>query len=76
MHEGVTLDAVIIEGPPLDEKWLIWHNANGVAYEQILEDLKFYSKELGVSVLCYNYRGVGQSTGSSNIPRELHSYCQ
>jgi len=43
--------------------WIIWLNANGVCFEEILQFLAEYGATVGCHVLAFNYRGVGLSTG-------------
>jgi len=84
--DGAVLDAVEILHPEnvrylknhIDEKsnkgnncWLLWVNPNGGAYEHILEFLNKYSLEVGMSVLAFNYRGVGRSTGAPRVAADL-----
>lgn len=59
----MTLDGVTIAAQWPSKQWVIWTNANGVPYEQNLVFLYEYCNKLGVNVLSFNYRGVGQSTG-------------
>jgi len=61
--DGATLDAIEIPLGRPTNRWAIWTNANGVLYEQNLVFLRVYGMKLGVNVLTFNYRGVGDSTG-------------
>eukprot|EP01121_Diplochlamys_sp_Union-15-3_P005636 TRINITY_DN15973_c0_g1_i1.p1 TRINITY_DN15973_c0_g1~~TRINITY_DN15973_c0_g1_i1.p1 ORF type:complete len:376 (+),score=35.88 TRINITY_DN15973_c0_g1_i1:115-1242(+) len=49
--------------PPEQQKWILWLNANGVFYEQIMELLEDYARRVGCSIMSVNYRGVGLSEG-------------
>lgn len=57
------LDAAIIGGNT-GREWIIYSNANGVCYEHILPYLYRISSTLNKRVLVYNYRGVGNSSGT------------
>lgn len=46
-----------------DAKWLVWCNANGVIYEQILEFVAKYATRIGCNAVVFNYRGVSGSNG-------------
>ena len=67
MVDGM-LDAVIVgtepnASVPTETKWIVYANANGVCYEHALPDIDALGKRLERSVLVFNYRGVGASTG-------------
>jgi hypothetical protein len=57
---------------PSSQKWLLYLNPNGAAYEELFAFLKFYGLHIEGSVLAFNYRGVGSSTGS---PTTASMYC-
>lgn len=71
VSEGVLLDAMLLqtetrEGEPVvlkDERWTMWLLGNGSYYEFILDMLGKYATEVNTNILCFNYRGVGRSTG-------------
>eukprot|EP00056_Hartaetosiga_gracilis_P001032 m.41873 g.41873 ORF g.41873 m.41873 type:complete len:392 (-) comp10467_c0_seq2:982-2157(-) len=67
---GVEIDAVEIINESSDH-WVVFSNANGVPYEHNLQFLEDYSKNLGVNVLTFNYRGVGQSKGWPMMASDL-----
>lgn len=66
---GVTLDGMVLRTPGLEHtppdkvRWIIWFNANGVIYEQVLEFVEQYAAKLNANAIVFNYRGVGHSTG-------------
>ena len=69
---GVKLDGVVLTPRgPAPQRWVLWLNANGVVYEQILEFLARYAVDAGVGVLVFNYRGVARSTGWASTALEL-----
>ncbi len=67
--DNVKLDAVKVMHPkqeksPADQqKYILFFNGNGGTYESALSSLKQISDEIGVNILCGNYRGVGRSEG-------------
>ena len=74
--DGTVLDAVRFNNPnaPQDSskaKWIIWFNANGVIYEQILPFLQNYASRLNAHAIAFNYRGVGDSTGFPHVSEAL-----
>ncbi|PRP86793.1 UTP20, small subunit (SSU) processome component [Planoprotostelium fungivorum] len=68
-HDGIDLDGIIFRHPrmdrlePQEQKWLLWFNPNAALYEDEFPFLIRYALDLGVSVLSFNYRGVGRSQG-------------
>jgi len=82
---GCLLDAVEWRNPAtagqslsgnqvLKERWVVWLNANGVCLEELLLHSSIaqqYGGLLDASVLLWNYRGVGRSTGSSGSGSHL-----
>ena len=52
-------------------KWILYLNANGVAYQDILPFTIKYAQSLQASVLHLNYRGVQGSTGRTTGSRSL-----
>eukprot|EP00736_Rhodelphis_marinus_P004242 Rmarinus@m.23282 len=45
------------------KKWMVYLNANGTLWEQIIEYMFMYGTSIGVNVFVFNYSGVGESTG-------------
>jgi hypothetical protein len=60
--DGCKLDAVEIQNEqmitlsPTFQKWILWFNPNGVAYQEMLDFFHVYSKAVGASILAFNYR--------------------
>eukprot|EP01062_Namystynia_karyoxenos_P056166 TRINITY_DN47126_c0_g1_i1.p1 TRINITY_DN47126_c0_g1~~TRINITY_DN47126_c0_g1_i1.p1 ORF type:complete len:552 (+),score=140.33 TRINITY_DN47126_c0_g1_i1:108-1658(+) len=52
-------------------RWVIWANANGVSLEENVEFAGVLAKALDCSVLLFNYRGVGRSTGRIHRGEDL-----
>ena len=46
-------------------------NANGVIYEQIVDFLDVYARQVRANVLVFNFRGVGGSTGWPYVASDL-----
>ena len=59
-----------IEGEAANEKYIVFFMPNGALWEELLPKLKTIQQQSGANVVCYNYRGVGASTGtfSSEAP--------
>ena len=53
------------------QKWIILFNSNGVNYESQLEFAKEYGEKVGVNILVFNYRGVGDSKGNPTCGKDL-----
>ena len=53
------------------EKWILYLNANGVAYQDILPFTIKYAASLKANLLTINYRGVNDSTGCTTGSRSL-----
>ena len=77
--DGVKLDgmeyhhAKNIVASSTAERWIVYMNPNGVAYEEIMADVVgSYGAHLDASVLFFNYRGVGGSAGWPITARDLH----
>lgn len=57
------LKGYICRKDPPSPKWLIYFLPNAANAESSLRYANYLSNELGVNVLVFNYRGVGDSTG-------------
>jgi hypothetical protein len=57
---------------PEDRRWVLWLNANGVAYEELLAEApRQFGVPLEADLLLVNYRGVGESTGCPRVAMDL-----
>ena len=57
-------------GSARETRWLVWLNANGVCYEEVMEEIA--SAWGGVAnILLFNYRGVGLSEGNPRVGDDL-----
>lgn len=54
-----------------DQKWIVKFNGNAMLYEEKLSDDHQYGQNVGANVLEFNYRGVGESTGTPTKPEDL-----
>lgn len=73
-EDGIALDGleyVNNQTEPATQRWIIWFNPNGAAYEEEFPFLVKYANEVGASILAFNYRGVGLSLGSPKTSRDL-----
>lgn len=62
---GAELSGVIIKNPSRD--WLIYFYGNGQSIYRAKERLYYLSREYGLNVACFDYRGYGASTGSPSF---------
>ena len=64
---GAQVDAMLWSGykgkTAAPGRWVIWFLGNGARYEECHCEMEEYAQHLGVSVVAFNYRGVGRSTG-------------
>lgn len=67
---GVTIDCALWSNPlastlpASSQRWIMWLNANGVAYEEIMTSARCsIATPCNAHLLCVNYRGVSRSTG-------------
>jgi len=54
-----------------DRKFILFFNGNNGTYESTLPDLKKLSDQVGASIYCGNYRGVGYSEGTPMNKQDL-----
>eukprot|EP01065_Artemidia_motanka_P025944 TRINITY_DN30881_c0_g1_i1.p1 TRINITY_DN30881_c0_g1~~TRINITY_DN30881_c0_g1_i1.p1 ORF type:complete len:453 (+),score=109.25 TRINITY_DN30881_c0_g1_i1:96-1454(+) len=52
-------------------RWIVWVNANGMCFEELLPFTRTMAEDLGAVVLAFNNRGVSQSTGRIRTGRDL-----
>jgi len=76
MRSNALLECGIWEHPhaasdPENHKWILYLNANGVAYQDILPFTMQYAAQLHCSVLNLNYRGVQNSSGCTTGEQSL-----
>eukprot|EP01120_Amphizonella_sp_Union-15-10_P014889 TRINITY_DN7422_c0_g1_i1.p1 TRINITY_DN7422_c0_g1~~TRINITY_DN7422_c0_g1_i1.p1 ORF type:complete len:390 (-),score=49.99 TRINITY_DN7422_c0_g1_i1:128-1297(-) len=73
-EDGLNLDALYWENPILNagrETWILWFNANGCAYQEIIDFIQIYAIDVNCSFLAFNYRGVGLSSGPLHTSADL-----
>jgi alpha/beta superfamily hydrolase len=63
ISDTVSLNGIEVKNRKATNKWLIYFNGNSGCYEANFESIKTMSTELNVNVVCFNYRGVGKSSG-------------
>lgn len=67
--DGVSLDAIRFQHPlqrikpASEQRWVLFVLPNGATIEEMLFFFRSYSNDAGVSLLAFNYRGVGGSKG-------------
>ena len=75
--DGISLDTMQIlnpsqlDVPPEEQRWLLFFNGNGIAYENNLNNLQTLSEDLGINMYTGNYRGVGYSEGYPQGGKDL-----
>lgn len=61
-HDQVKLSGVELQTnmnsakPASEQRWVLWLNPNGVAFEAILQFLGQYAEQTNVNILAFNYR--------------------
>lgn len=69
--DNLKIDGAIIWNDPSEavnenytnKPWILYFNGNSESYEENLSYLTWYAKDSNCNVLCFNYRGVGDSEG-------------
>lgn len=82
-HDNVELDTLLISpdehsentATPDEQKYIINLVGNGMCYEDILDEMKFDANFLKVSVIGFNHRGVGYSSGHPQSKDDLVTDC-
>jgi pimeloyl-ACP methyl ester carboxylesterase len=73
-HDGAKLDTLEIKQKQGYKKYVIYFNTKATCYEHRLSESRELIHDLqmlGCNMVCFNYRGVSQSTGSVNAIADL-----
>jgi len=75
--DGILLDGGefqhlrMYDASPKEQRWIIWLNANGMSWEDSTTFSIGYASLVGVNLLLFNYRGVGNSQGQTTCAADL-----
>lgn len=73
-HETHQLDGILVnnpnENPEKEKKYILVFYGMGDCYEKHLESMKKLAEDTGATVVSFNYRGKGDSTGSADSVKD------
>lgn len=76
-YDGAILDTIelkpksVLDKPLNKQDFIIKFNGNGMLYQNVLQNFAYDANKLGVTVIGFNYRGVGNSKKTPTVFQDL-----